>query len=254
MFTYRVDSEDSKTVYVIADDHDDFGSVTNKDHARELVQLLNNGAELEEVVNYGIQMAKEYALLHHGEQEHGCLTIAKHLEMVAWLVEQHHPYTADSYERLSIVSAAWCHDILEDTGVTVPMLGEELSEDAMKIVTAVTDYPGENRYERHLNTYWRIREAGPDAVLVKLCDRVHNHARSLEHKERYCKMYLDEYPYFKMALWRPGEHVKLWGVLDNQYKAMQDAEKLQERERVAEHTGTGGSPHGTKPGAGESDS
>ena len=87
------------------------------------------------------------------------------------------------------------------------------------IVSLVTDKHGANRYERHLHTYHMIR-GNPDALLVKLCDRRHNHARSITHNERWAAMYRDEYRYFKIALWRPHQYEDLWGELDAQYEQL----------------------------------
>lgn len=225
MFSYRVEEIDGRTMYVISNEEGLGLTVTNRQIAREVTSLFNGGSSMKDVVDYGIKVAKDFALAAHGDQDHGSLKIAYHLDMVASLVHLYSPYPSDSYEHMTVVAAAWCHDILEDTDVTPEDLSREVSNDVSFLVEAVTDSPGPNRYERHLNTYWRIREAGSDAVLIKLADRIHNHARSLEYRERFLEMYLNEYPYFKMALWRPDEHVKLWKCLDNQYEEMKDAAK-----------------------------
>lgn len=230
MFTYRVEQVDGETVYTIENEEGLSATVTQRERAREMTKLLNRGASMKEIVDYGIGVARDFALAAHGDQDHGSLKISKHLEMVAALVDLYCDYPLESYERMTVVAAAWCHDILEDTSVTPEELSREISNDVSFLVEAVTDAAGENRYERHLNTYWGIREAGSDAVLVKLADRVHNHSRSLEYKEHYLEMYIEEYPYFKMALWRPREHAKLWECLDNQYEAMKDAAKEKLRE------------------------
>lgn len=171
-----------------------------------------------------VKFAKEFALKHHGQQDHGCLKIGTHLADVAKHVGIH------TNNEPILVSAAWLHDVIEDTKVTADRLESALFKagfDAYEvsavvgIVKAVTDNKGKNRKERHLNTYWGIRD-NRDALLVKLCDRRHNHERSIKHGEIYAAMYAKEYDYFKFALWKPRQYPELWAELDNQNKKLQE--------------------------------
>ena len=178
-----------------------------------------------------IEFAKDLALLHHGEQDHGCLKIGEHLEDVA----KHVSYHAKKNRVINLyhdimVAAAWLHDVVEDTSVTANDLEKILHEAEFdfddvfyltQAVRAVTDEPGRGRKERHINTYWKIRE-NPRAMLIKLCDRRHNHERSIKHGEIYAAMYAKEYDYFKFALWKPRQFVELWAELDNQNKKLQE--------------------------------
>lgn len=178
-----------------------------------------------------IKFAKEFALEHHGDQEHGCLKIGEHLADVAKHVSRHarRNDTANAWHDIS-VAAAWLHDIIEDTDVTEKKLSNALVKAGFgfdevhyiqDIVNAVTDKPGKGRKERHINTYWAIRE-NPRALLIKLCDRRHNHERSIKHGEIYAAMYAKEFEYFKFALWKPRQFPELWAELDNQNKKLQE--------------------------------
>jgi (p)ppGpp synthase/HD superfamily hydrolase len=178
-----------------------------------------------------IEFAKDFALFHHGEQDHGCLKIGEHLEDVAKHVSHHARLNEveNVYHDLT-VAAAWLHDVVEDTTVKADNLEDSLHEAGFffddvfyvtQIVRAVTDEPGRGRKERHLNTYWKIRD-NPRALLVKLCDRRHNHERSIKHGEIYAAMYAKEYDYFKFALWKPRQFPELWAELDNQNKKLQE--------------------------------
>lgn len=182
-----------------------------------------------------VNFAKKFAIKHHGKQKHGCLDISKHLADVAKHVEKHapeHPAVVDfgltEYVQ-DMVAAAWLHDVVEDTPVSIADLELALKKNGfadnvqrvISIVDRVTDKPGASRKERHLNTYHRIRNH-PGAVLVKLCDRRHNHERSIKHGEIYAAMYAKEYEYFKFALWTPGVFDNLWEELDNQNKQLQE--------------------------------
>jgi (p)ppGpp synthase/HD superfamily hydrolase len=159
-----------------------------------------------------------FARAHHGTQAHGSLDIMDHLADVTVNVAKHYP--GDPEYKLDVLVAATLHDVLEDTDVGIDVVAREFGLDVAHLVNLLTDKPGNNRYERHLRTYWLIR-SHPDAVLIKLCDRRHNHARSLEYGEKkYGVMYANEFRYFKMALWLPGEFVELWAELDTQYDAL----------------------------------
>lgn len=178
-----------------------------------------------------IKFAKEYALEKHGSQDHGCLKIDKHLADVAKNVAIHAKKSSVLEVYLEpLVAAAWLHDVIEDTNVTADKLERDFQKAGfplgdyhyvLKAVTAVTDGPGKSRKERHMNTYWKIRD-NPCALLVKLCDRRHNHERSIAHGEIYAAMYAKEYDYFKFALWRPRQLVDLWSELDKQNKRLQE--------------------------------
>jgi (p)ppGpp synthase/HD superfamily hydrolase len=178
-----------------------------------------------------IKFAKEYALEKHGAQDHGCLKIDKHLADVAKHAAMH-AKDSSVYECYyeSIVAGAWLHDVVEDTKVTIDKLENDFHKAGfpldeyhyvLQIVAACTDGPGKGRKDRHLNTYWKIRE-NPRALLVKLCDRRHNHERSIAHGEIYAAMYAKEFDYFKFALWRPRQLVALWAELDKQNKKLQE--------------------------------
>lgn len=203
--------------------------------------------------------ALDYADAKHGAQEHGSLTIFEHLcavvEIVAELYERGDMSSIEYTQKASVViAAAALHDVLEDTDATLAEITEKFGADVAALVGALTDGSGATRFERHLNTYWRIREAGPDAVLIKLCDRLHNHARSIQYREKYLEMYLEEYPYFKMALWTPGTHDRIWAILDRQYQVMKeigDGTGLRKGKRVAKSARTGKAQDGAEQGPGK---
>lgn len=178
-----------------------------------------------------IQFAKDFALLNHGEQDHGCLKIGEHLEDVASHASHHAKLNEiEGVFHDTTVAGAWLHDVVEDTSVTPELLEDVLHEAdfdfddvfyVTQIVRAVTDKPGRGRKERHLKTYWKIRE-NPRSLLVKLCDRRHNHERSIKHGEIYAAMYAKEYDYFKFALWKPRQFTELWDELDKQNNKLQE--------------------------------
>lgn len=175
-----------------------------------------------------VKFAKKYAMEHHGDQDHGCLKIGAHLADVAANVAKNYEGPVDLKD--VVVAAAWLHDLLEDTKVTRDRLERDMLKAGfsyetvtavVKIVANVTDSDGMNRKERHLNTYWKIRD-DRYALLVKLCDRRHNHQRSIQHGEIYAAMYAKEWEYFRFALWNPHQYKKLWAELSKQNKVLQE--------------------------------
>lgn len=164
--------------------------------------------------------AEAFALKAHGDQPHGCLKIEDHLRDVVKHVKLH--YCEDNWAMLDdVAAAAWLHDSCEDAGITIEDIDREFNGFVADIVELVTDKKGANRYERHLRTYHALR-GSPDALLVKLCDRRHNHERSIANGEHWAAMYHSEYLYFKMALYRPHQFVNLWKELDSQYAQMNE--------------------------------
>lgn len=157
--------------------------------------------------------ARTFALHAHQEQRYGEFPFIVHLEDVAARAFTH---GLD----VTVLTAAYLHDVLEDTTVTREELAQQFGEEVTALVEAVTNSPGKNRAERHAATYPRVR-ARPNAVALKLCDRLANTQTSLELAARsdrrgrsLLKMYAKEYDGFRAALYREGEWQVLWTALD----------------------------------------
>lgn len=165
--------------------------------------------------------AGAFAVERHGNQAHGCLTIIDHLADVAANVRKNYNPHVNIREPEQIISAAWLHDIIEDTETTSEEIEDRFGPAVSTLVDLLTDKNGRNRLERHLRTYHAIR-SDPDATLIKLCDRRHNQERSINHGEHWMAMYEKEYNYFKFALWTPHSFKPLWWELDAQYDKMKE--------------------------------
>lgn len=165
--------------------------------------------------------AEAFALERHGKQKHGSLMIEEHLRDVVENVRKHYDPHVNTSDPEEVIAAAWMHDIMEDTSTDSDEIEAMFGERVAHIVGLLTDKQGYNRLERHLYTYHMIRTDN-DALLIKLCDRRHNQARSLAHGEHWMAMYLKEYTYFKFALWTPHKFKHLWLELDSQYAQMQE--------------------------------
>ena len=116
--------------------------------------------------------ALAFAREHHGAQRYGKspndVPYEVHLEAAAEVLRRF-GYGDDPV----LMSAAYLHDVIEDTGVKRAELAERFGHRVADIVDAVSDPPGESRAERKAAAYPRI--AGCEgAVIVKLADRIAN--------------------------------------------------------------------------------
>lgn len=148
-----------------------------------------------------------FAIRAHRDQRYGDRPYASHLIDV---VENLRRFGVDTPE---LVAAAWLHDTVEDTAVTVQEVAERFGPRVAALVSAVTTSPGPTRKERLVHTYPRIA-ATEGAVLVKLADRIANVEACWSTRDRRLFMYREEYPAFRAALRVEGEVPQMWAHLD----------------------------------------
>ncbi len=101
----------------------------------------------------------------------------------------------------SIRKACWAHDVIEDTGKTrLDLLTAGFSSYEVSLVWAVTDGKGRTRHQRKLVSHRKIRRT-PDAIIVKLCDRIANVEHSMQsgYLRKY-EMYKQEHAEFQQHL------------------------------------------------------
>ena len=131
-------------------------------------------------MNDVIAKAKEFAIKAHGDQKYGKHPYSYHLQQVADLVEEivreeYNPYYANN-----LVCAAWLHDVVEDTKVTVKQIEKEFGPTVARMVTFLST-PIEDNY---------LSEDTEGEVILKACDRLCNIKESFGNKyftERYIK-------------------------------------------------------------------
>jgi len=113
--------------------------------------------------------AVEFARLHHGDQRRktGVPYLEHLLEAVEVLVEGAGIASPD------VLVAAVLHDVVEDTPVTLDEVSAEFGPRVAELVGWVT-IPALGPGETKLAYLRRLRDAPPDAVLVKLADRASN--------------------------------------------------------------------------------
>jgi guanosine-3',5'-bis(diphosphate) 3'-pyrophosphohydrolase len=141
----------------------------------------------------------------HSNQSYGKYPYSTHLLAVAKIAMKHKLPAR-------IVKACILHDVLEDCGITEQDLRTtyDVPYDVIELVKAVTDEPGVNRKERKQKTYPKIRKAGQEAIIVKLCDRIVNtmfnmvsaeiSEKSQKRSQSLHEMYQNEYSEFRQKL------------------------------------------------------
>ena len=158
------------------------------------------------------EKARAYAEQKHAGQIHGTRPFTTHLgEVVSALHEFGH---LDD----DLTAAAWLHDVVEDTPVTIEEIYSEFGNRIGDLVDALTDGPGKTRVEKKQKPYSTIPKV-PGAVLVKLADRIanvrHTIAATEPQAEKYYEMYKREHAGFCKALNQSGESKEMWEMLDN---------------------------------------
>jgi (p)ppGpp synthase/HD superfamily hydrolase len=142
-----------------------------------------------------VEKAKAFAINAHGAQPYGNGLHSDHLQDVEDVLFEF--YLTDTNLR----AAAWLHDVVEDTSITLDDLrAEGFPEQVVLMVDAVTNQPGINRKERNTKTYPRIA-ANVNAIKLKLADRLSNVRASIRNNESLLSMYKKEYPDFRDALY-----------------------------------------------------
>lgn len=153
--------------------------------------------------------------VHLKKQKHGNRDYTEHLkEVQATLgIFGFSPDKNNLNKRLYI--AAWLHDIVEDTDITIEQIREIFGGEIADLVWAVTNEPGKNRAERHAKTYPKLLST-PNAMILKLADRIANveACYSLGNK-KLLQMYLKEWEGFRRELYSANPSTdEMWAHLE----------------------------------------
>lgn len=151
-----------------------------------------------------LRWAKFFASVKHSSQKYGSLPYTHHLSAVEQVLRR---FTVTDE---NLLTAAWLHDVLEDTDTKAKEITELFGPAVATLVIAVTNEPGENRKVRAALTYPKIR-AVVGATCLKLADRIAN----VENGGSQVNMYKKEYEDFKRALYTTGEYEDMWKHLDS---------------------------------------
>ena len=156
---------------------------------------MNSSTSIEHII--GIEMttdlvtrARAFAIEAHKDTKYGDLPYEYHLKAVVGELRTKCLNISEHEE-----AAAWLHDVVEDTDVTLGDIREEFGGTIASLVDAVTDEPGDNRKTRKAGMYKKLVIAKPGARSIKLADRLANTKASIENPGM-AKMYRDEFPEF----------------------------------------------------------
>lgn len=179
---------------------------------------MRNGSRVAEIdTTRDPRAALVFAREYHGAQRYGKapndVPYEAHLEAVAEVLRRF-GYGNDGV----LMSAAYLHDVIEDTCATRAELAERFGTRIADIVDAVSDPPGASRAERKAAAYPRI--AGCEgAVIVKLADRIAN----VEAGGPMVDRYRAEQASFRAALQRDGVADEMWRTLNAELGAPESA-------------------------------
>ena len=156
-----------------------------------------------------LQRALLVAEHHHKNQTYDIYPYMYHIHSVVNLAKEH-----GWGEMIQVIAAL--HDTLEDTTLSYNDIRKAFGLQVAEAVFALTDELGRNRKERKSKTYPKIR-SNPNAVVVKILDRVANLQHSKEYNQRMWKLYIDELPEFIHSI-QSDDHPKAvqsaWSYLD----------------------------------------
>lgn len=160
--------------------------------------------------------ARQFAAEAHFEQRYdGGPFIRNHVDhVVATLVRFGHTKT-------TLIAAAYLHDTVEDTDVTVFDIANEFGILVSGMVWALTREDGPENRKSRLEKYFHKLQSHRPAIAVKLADRIANVEASILGTSdttngggSYYKMYQKEYEPFRRILYRKGEYDLMWEHLD----------------------------------------
>jgi (p)ppGpp synthase/HD superfamily hydrolase len=95
----------------------------------------------------------------------------------------------------AMVAAAWLHDVVEDTGVTIETIRAEFGTEVAELVGWLTDVSRPehgNRAHRKALDRAHSAAAPAEAQTVKLADLIANTRSIMAHDEAFAKTYLEE--------------------------------------------------------------
>lgn len=169
--------------------------------------------------------ARELAREKHGGSDlpdEAQTPMFEHISEVAKLVEQHGG-TDD------MIAAAWLHDVVEDTDVTLAHIQELFGSNVSNLVDGLTDpedfehKPLEERKQLQAD---RIRDLSEDVKRIKLCDQLSN-ARRVANRPPHDWSEERQWTYIEGARKIATECRGLWPVLDAEFDKVYDAARMQ---------------------------
>ena len=160
-----------------------------------------------------IEKAKIYATKSHDDVNHkyNDWPYTYHLEMVVEYAKKYIKYIPNDMIE-NVLSACWCHDVIEDTRKTYNDVKTVLNEKIADLVYALTNEKGRNRKEKANDKYYQGIIDEPYADFIKICDRMANIKASGKYK--MMSMYAKEHDHFKKMLYVIGRYEDMWAEME----------------------------------------
>lgn len=149
-------------------------------------------------------------------QLYGTFPYSYHLRKVRGVLKRFGFGRKNSFFGLKLGTAAWLHDVLEDTDATYEQIAELFGKDVADIVRGVTKLKKTATLhgdELLIKTYERTRENKGSRIL-KVADRIANVEEGLgdlfSGKPSKVHKYFKEWELFKRMLYVPGDADEMW--------------------------------------------
>lgn len=138
-----------------------------------------------------VEKAKMLATIAHDGQvrKYTFEPYINHCEEVAHILTCHAPHLEDE-----VYAAAWMHDVVEDTPITIDMVELLLGYHIATFVDDLTDCPlsAGNREQRKRFDRHRLRYSSSEAKTIKCADLISNTKSIVEHDPNFARVYLKE--------------------------------------------------------------
>lgn len=165
--------------------------------------------------------AREFAInAHHAAGvRYGAHPFVYHLDAVA------NTLLAFGHDDAWLLAAAYLHDVVEDTPVTLDEISDAFGSIVRDYVDAVTDVKFDvngvlvgNRRARQELTYAKLRviaiKHGECVANLKLADRIANVEETIKTRSSHLGMYHGEHDFFTGNIWLVGGDLRMWEYLN----------------------------------------
>lgn len=151
-----------------------------------------------------IEKVRKYAIEKHASVNHkyGDEDYSFHLSYVA-NIASFFGGLIDEDQKENVLCACWVHDIIEDARETYNDVMKNTNKTVADLAYALTNEKGKNRAERASDKYYKEMHEVPNAVFIKLCDRIANISYSKIKGSSMFDKYKKENANFVEKLYRP---------------------------------------------------
>lgn len=151
-----------------------------------------------------LQKVKKYATGKHISANHnyGYKDYSYHLNMVCDVAEQF-IHLVDEDQRENVYCGCWVHDIIKNTRETYNDVLRNTNKTIANLAYALTNEKGKTRSERASCKYYKEMDDVPNAVFIKMCDRIANIIHSKKEGSKMFDKYKKEHFDFILKTYRP---------------------------------------------------